>query len=263
MIEHVTSPDGARIGFERVGEGPPLLLVHGGTADRTRWLPVRDLLAEHFTVHVVDRRGRGLSTDEPASYAIEREGEDLVAVARAVGDGLVVVAHSYGATCALEALPSGAFARALLYEPAFATGDAPILPPAAARRMEQHLAAGEAEDALVVFFTDVIAAPPAVLEGARAMPDWPSRVDVLERTFGREGAAVEAYALRPERFAELATPVRLLLGTATAPGLAAATRAAHAAIPGSDLVELPGQGHVAMQTDPTGFVEHVRRFATE
>ena len=50
------------------------------------------------------------------------------------------------------------------------------------------------------------------------------------------------------------------LGTATAPGLVASTRAAHAAIPASDLVELPGQGHVAMHTDPDGFAEQVVRF---
>ena len=33
----VVSADGTRIGCEVVGAGPPLLLVHGSTADRSRW----------------------------------------------------------------------------------------------------------------------------------------------------------------------------------------------------------------------------------
>ena len=177
MLTHtavVTSPGGARIGFDVLGEGPSVVLVHGSTADRTRWLPVRDELARHFAVYLLDRRGRGLSTDEPVAYEIDREAEDLVAVAEAIRGPVSIVAHSYGATCALEALPTGAFARAVLYEPAFSTPVAPLLPPAAAGRIEALIRAGAPEEALEASFTEVIAAPPAVLRAARAMPDWPA-----------------------------------------------------------------------------------------
>jgi pimeloyl-ACP methyl ester carboxylesterase len=51
--------------------------------------------------------------------------------------------------------------------------------------------------------------------------------------------------------------VGFLLGTQTVPALEASTRAAHAALPGSELRELPGQAHLAMQTDPDGFVSAV------
>jgi pimeloyl-ACP methyl ester carboxylesterase len=73
----VVSPDGSRIGVERAGSGPALVLVHGGTADRSRWTAVREQLAQSFTLHLVDRRGRGLSTAEfdgdysLASYEID------------------------------------------------------------------------------------------------------------------------------------------------------------------------------------------------
>ena len=103
MTSSVVSADGTTIGFESLGAGPPLVLVHGGTADRTRWAPVRERLAERYTVHIVDRRGRGLSTAEADQYDIRREGEDIAAVVAAVGPDVYLFGHSYGALCSLEA----------------------------------------------------------------------------------------------------------------------------------------------------------------
>ena len=54
-----TAPDGTRIGFWRSGSGPPLLLVHGTTADHTRWRPVLPLFEPHATVYAVDSTGPG------------------------------------------------------------------------------------------------------------------------------------------------------------------------------------------------------------
>lgn len=254
-IDHVTSADGARIGFERLGDGPPLVLVHGGTADRTRWAPVVPALAERFSLLVVDRRGRGVSRHEPGPYALEREAEDLVAVVEAAGEGARVLAHSYGGLVALEALRlTDRVARAVVYEPPAHTDEAPVFPPEVAGLMADQLGRGDTDAALETFFTRVVAVPAAAVEAMRATPLWAVRRDVLAQTFEREGAVVAAYRFDPARFAHLATPVRLLLGTATAPGLHASTRAAAAAVPGAELVELPEQGHVAMDTDRDGFL---------
>ena len=85
-MEHAVSVDGTSIGWEVAGAGPPLVLVHGSVADRGRWAAVRDLLAERFTRHLVDRRGRGLSSAEAdGPYALAREAEDVCTVLRAVG----------------------------------------------------------------------------------------------------------------------------------------------------------------------------------
>ncbi|HWG90487.1 MAG TPA: alpha/beta fold hydrolase, partial [Candidatus Thermoplasmatota archaeon] len=62
-----TSPDGTRIAYETTGSGPHLLLVHGSAADRSDWTLVTPRL-EGFTVHALDRRGRGASGDGP-TYA--------------------------------------------------------------------------------------------------------------------------------------------------------------------------------------------------
>jgi len=98
------------------------VLVHGGTADHTRWLSILPALEERFTVYAVDRRGRGLSGDAP-EYAIEREFEDVAAVVDAIDGPVDVLGHSYGALCALEAaLLTDKIRRLALYEPPVPTG---------------------------------------------------------------------------------------------------------------------------------------------
>lgn len=101
-MELVTSRDGTRIAFWRSGAGPPLLLVHGATADHIRWQVVLSALDSRFRVCAMDRRGRGGSSDSPA-YELAREAEDIIAVVEALDEPVDVLGHSYGALCAIEA----------------------------------------------------------------------------------------------------------------------------------------------------------------
>jgi pimeloyl-ACP methyl ester carboxylesterase len=127
---HAVSADGTRIGWEVDGDGPPLVLVHGSTADRAGWAAVRDALARRFTLHLVDRRGRGLGIEQArAPYSPARDAGDVLAVLDAVGHEALVLAHSYGGTCGLEAAAAAAaMARLLVYEPAFGSAEGPVLP---------------------------------------------------------------------------------------------------------------------------------------
>jgi pimeloyl-ACP methyl ester carboxylesterase len=59
----VESPQGTKVGYWTSGKGPPLVLVHGVTSDHTRFAPLLPYLEPHFTVHALDRRGRGASGD--------------------------------------------------------------------------------------------------------------------------------------------------------------------------------------------------------
>ena len=61
----VISRDGTRIGFDREGQGPPVVLVDGAMCYRGSG-PMKPLAAQlvpHFTVYIYDRRGRGESGD--------------------------------------------------------------------------------------------------------------------------------------------------------------------------------------------------------
>src|SRR4051794_4405783 len=117
----VRSADGTPIAVTTYGVGPPLLLVHGAAADHTTFRVLAPLLAPRFTLHAIDRRGRPDSGDTPA-YAIEREFEDVVAVAQTVVSAsrsptVGVVGHSFGGRCVLgAALRTSAIGRVVSYE---------------------------------------------------------------------------------------------------------------------------------------------------
>ena len=63
-----TAADGARLYFETLGAGEPLLLVSGQGNDHRGWNHVRNDFAERYQVIVYDHRGTGAS-DKPESPA--------------------------------------------------------------------------------------------------------------------------------------------------------------------------------------------------
>src|SRR5258706_7310361 len=95
-MSFIASTDGTNIAHWRTGVGVPLLLVHGTTADHTRWTSVLPDLENEFTVYTVDRRGRGESGDT-TPYAIEREIEDIASVIGSIEGPVNILGHSYGA----------------------------------------------------------------------------------------------------------------------------------------------------------------------
>jgi pimeloyl-ACP methyl ester carboxylesterase len=119
MANKATSSDGTTIAFERSGEGPALIAVDaaGSYRDFRPLRPPVELLAEHFTVYLYDRRGRGASTDT-LPYAVEREVDDLAALIAEAGGSAYVYAMSSGSLLALHAAASGlAIPKLALFEP--------------------------------------------------------------------------------------------------------------------------------------------------
>ena len=117
-MKTTSSADGTQIAFEQWGTGPPLLLVHGMTGNRSNFGLIRPGLQDCFTVVAMDRRGRGDSGDS-AGYAIEREIEDVDAVIHALDAPVLLFGHSFGALCALgTAMHSNRLSGLILYEPA-------------------------------------------------------------------------------------------------------------------------------------------------
>lgn len=263
MSEHrVRSADGSTIGWRQTGEGPVLVMVHGATADRNRFEAVERALAEHYTLVLMDRRGRGLSTDEAVPYGFAREVDDVRAVvaaaAAAQGSPVLLFGHSFGGICVLDAaLGNPDVARLMAYEPAFATPGHTVIGPEALAALTALIEAGRGEDALVSFFVDVIGVPPAMMPMLKSLPSWQQRLAAVP-TLPREGEAANHW--QPTRLAELTMPLRILVGQISPPWLRAAAVAAHAAAPGASLVELPGHAHAAMDTGPKIFVEALRAF---
>lgn len=257
-MEQTTSNDGIRISFWRSGNGPPLLLVHGTTADHSRWAPISPRFEPHFSVYALDRRGRGGSEDTP-DYHIMREANDEVAVVEAIGKPVFILGHSYGAVCSLEAsLLTDKVRRLILYEPPIPTG-IPQYSPGLPQQIQALVDSGEQEAALELFMREVIRMPEHELAAYRQLPAWQVRIQ-LAPTIAREMVFGETYRFQAEKFANLRVPTLLLLGGDSPPLFQRAIEVVDAALPGSQVVILPGQQHIAMDTNPELFVREVLQF---
>ena len=258
MAGSVVSADGTVIGYESLGEGPPLLLVHGSTATRARWAPVRSRLAQRYTVYDIDRRGRGMSTAEAGSYSLGREAEDVAAVAAALGGNVYVLGHSYGALCVMEAaLITSAFRRMVLYEPPMPAPGLDVISPDALARLKTMT---DPELILETFYREALQLPQSAINGMKGTAIWQARLSAAH-TITREFDQVNAYRAT-DRLTKIDVEVRMLLGTESPSYLRAATAAFAAQIPGATIVALQGQAHQAIDSDPGQFVHSVIDFDT-
>jgi pimeloyl-ACP methyl ester carboxylesterase len=258
-----TSSDGIRIGYRRTGDGPPLVLVHGGTADHTRWRTVTSDLEQWASVYAMDRRGRGGSGDA-TDYAIEQEFADVAAVVRtaaeSAGGPVDLVGHSFGAVCALGGarLAPDAVRRLVLYEPPIGPAAATVAHDLVAR-LEELLAQGKREELLVTFFREEVRVPPDELEMLRSLPAWPARI-AAAHTLPRELRAVTTFDPDADWFAPVTTPTLLLLGGDSPAAVAGGTDLVARALPDARIEIMPGQQHLAMDTAPAVFTRLVRDF---
>jgi pimeloyl-ACP methyl ester carboxylesterase len=111
MTEFTTAGDGVTIAYERLGQGPPILLVHGFGSSRvqnwksTGWYG--GLVEAGFAVVAMDCRGHGESAKphDDYRYSHDRMAEDAVAVMDAAGlDDAFVLGYSMGGFIGLRLL---------------------------------------------------------------------------------------------------------------------------------------------------------------
>src|SRR5215218_6099490 len=238
-MERVTSHDGTAVSYDRYGDGPPLVLVHGGFSDHeTNWTYAKPLLSPRFKVHAVARRGRG-ETAATAGHTIADEAADVAAVVRAAGEPVFLLGHSYGALCALEAaaLAPGRVAALVLYEaPGPELVDADKV-----ARLQQHGESADWDGMVRSFLRESLQVPDEDIAALRASPDWAPWIADAPATLGDLQALVR-YSLEPERYRTLGIPVLLLVGTES-PRELYATDTLAAVLPDVRVVALEGQAH--------------------
>ena len=125
-MQTVTSKDGTKIAFDKVGSGPAVILVNGAIAYRAfdpSLAQLAELLGTHFTVYNYDRRGRGESGDKEP-FAKEREIEDLQALVEDAGGTAMVFGISSGGVMSLDAAAlTPGIPKVGVYEPALIVDD--------------------------------------------------------------------------------------------------------------------------------------------
>lgn len=255
-MEHVTGRDGISVAFDVLGSGPPLVLVHGVFTDRiSNWITVRDQLAASFSVHAVDRRGRGETSSSPAT-STRVEFDDVAAVIRSVEEPVFMLGHSYGAHVALGAasLIPERVRKLILYEPP--TADS--LSVETARALEEDARRADWDAFVSRFFTEVAQVPSEELEAIRTSPIWGMLVSGAEPTLS-DLHAFRSYDFDPNEFSSLSVPVTFLCGSESPPIQFVTTDALMETLPNASRLELAGQGHDGMYGDPQQFIETVTR----
>ncbi|MGK5170956.1 alpha/beta hydrolase [Geodermatophilus sp. CPCC 205761] len=177
----------------------------------------------------MDRRGKGDSGDT-APYSLEREYEDVTAVAGSFDEPVLVAGHSSGAVCVLGAATRGARLTGLvLYEPPWPhAGWHPTAE--GADEMDEFIAAGRPERALEFGLRELVGMPAAAVAAMRGGPGWADRV-ALVHTWPREVREITRLPadLAPLRW--IAAPVLLLDGERSPAHHRQATSGIAAALP--------------------------------
>ena len=264
---------GVRIHCVQAGEGPPLVYVHGAkgsTFDFT--LSVGPRLAQQYATLAMDRPGSGYS-GRPATGGNGPEAQAAVLRAAAARLGLerpLLVGHSYGAAVALAwaldapddvaaVVTLGGYTLPLGGPPAWVVG---LMRSRTLLRGMGALGRSRLGRPLVhsvtrrAFSPDPV--PPAYLEIAPKLALQPSALasDSEDQVVAEQGLA----ALR-SRYPGLRVPLVIVVGAQDQAVPPAVSERLHALVPHSELVEVPGAGHMPQFSAPDVVVSAVDRAA--
>ncbi len=241
-IGRVTSTDGTSLAFERVGEGPAVILVDAAGNFRG-FSPMPELaqaLAPDFTVFTYDRRGKGASTDT-LPYAVDREIEDLQALIDLAGGSAHVHGFSSGATLALLGAERAIGIRKLsLLEPPLRVEDTP--PPAASGisgEVAKLIVTGRRGEAYEHWLRG-IGVPAEMITGMRQGSLWPA-LEATAHTLIYD--SLIPGSLPPDRLAAISTPALVVASEGSDERLRNWAQGVAEALPNASALFLPGTWH--------------------
>jgi pimeloyl-ACP methyl ester carboxylesterase len=257
-MKTLKSRRGITLSYTQDGDGPPLVLVHGGFSDqRTNWEFVLPKLAEQFTVYAIARRGRGL-TEETQGHSLEDEAQDAIELIESINEPVYLLGHSYGAHVSLRAARDVVerVRKLIAYEP-------PVLSLMRGSLEEVELRArvGDWDGLATYFFGEVLKVPVHELEALRHSEFWAPILMDARATLG-DLRALARYEFDLEACRQLTMPVSLQTGTES-PAELYLTQALHSVLPDSRIDALEGQAHEGMTTNPEQYVESVLQFLNE
>ena len=248
FVRKVLSKDGTAIAFDRIGNGPPVILVDGALCYRGMGQSgqLADLLAQHFTVFTYDRRGRGGSGDT-APYAVEREVEDIAVLLREAGGAAFVWGMSSGAVLALEAANRlSGIKKLALYEAPFIVDHSRSTTEGDWVRIGEAVAADRRSDAVKLFLKSV-GAPAFFIALMRLMPMW-SKLKAIAHTLPYDGAIVRdnqrGKALPANQWAFVTVPTLVMDGGKSPAWMRRANQSLAASLANSQYRTLEGQTHM-------------------
>jgi len=267
---NVQLSDGVSLFVHEVGEGFPVMLLHGGPGlDHTHMSPWLDPLADEFRLLYVDERGQGRSERvDPESLTLHSLANDVDLLVEALGlDGFALLGHSFGAIVATRhAIEWGTAAGYVIS------------------------GGGDSSERLLA---DVEASLEAMGDGAEAIAEsWEQEKTVeteeelrrlidTQMPFHFHGEAPEDFAAGTiytphvlRHFAnagygdfdytpdlgKVSKPTLILVGDHDRVTTPRANRVLHEGIAGSEYAELPDAGHMSMIEAQDAYLGQVRDF---
>ena len=241
-MNEVESKDGTRIAYDREGEGPPVILICGGSVTRMADAPLAAELAGRFTVFNYDRRGRGDSGDT-LPYVIDREIEDIDALIRAADGEANVWGSSSGAVLGLRAAAAGLkMSKLALWEPPFIPDGVPRPPDDQVEQYERMVAEDRRGDAVEYFMTKVVGMPAEFAANARTQPWWEA-TEAIAHTLAYDARIMGDYRIPPDLASSIHIPTLVVAGGADMPWMRDTAQALADASPNGEARFLDGQGH--------------------
>ena len=241
-----TSRDGTAIAFTKRGSGPPLIIVDGAFCYRENGpaTELASLLAQHFTVFTYDRRGRGESGDE-GQYSVQREIEDLQAVAKEAEAPPFALGISSGGALILQAVASGVRLKEIaLYEPPYVTNGSANSFENARNRLRSLISADDRAGAVSFFMTDVFGAPRFfVYAMPLLMPNAWKRNKSVANTLLYDLTILDDRSVLHERSSVIDVPALVIGGEKSPLGLRNAVQVVASALPNAHSRFLAGQDH--------------------
>jgi pimeloyl-ACP methyl ester carboxylesterase len=243
------SRDGTLIAFNRTGTGPSLIVVDGALCYRAQG-PSGEMaahLAPHFTVFTYDRRGRG-DSGNAATYAVEREVEDIDALIKEGGGSAFLYGVSSGAALALEAANRGLpVTKLALYEAPFIVDNARTpIPNDFVAQLETALASGDRGRA-VRLFMGLVGVPKVFIAMMRFLPAW-SKLKAVAHTLPYDILLVKDHEqgqpLSRTQWMGARMPTLVMDGGKSPAWMRNAMRALADVLPNATYRTLPGQTHM-------------------
>jgi pimeloyl-ACP methyl ester carboxylesterase len=251
---------GLSIAYERAGQGPPLILLHGFFCDRSTWRRQIDALSDDFTVVAWDAPGCGESSDPPETFRMPDFADCLAALIDNLALGRAhILGLSLGSAIALElyrrhpAVPS-----TLMLASAYAGWAGSLPPDVVEQRLRSTLAqtyrppAEWAAEWTRGLITD--SAPPEIVKEVSEMVS--AFHPAGARAMTRAGAESDLREVLPT----ISVPVLLLYGDQDVRSPLNVARDMRARIPNSKLVVIHGAGHLCNVEAPDRFNAEIRTF---
>jgi 3-oxoadipate enol-lactonase len=250
------------IGYDDVGNGLPVVFLHGFPHNRSLWAPQVGGLAAPCRTMAFDFRGFGESSVTP-TFSMDRYADDVAAALAALGVGRAVVAG----------LSMGGYVAFAFWRRHPALVRALVLCDTKAGADDEKGRAGRRDMIALVREKGSSAIADKMIPGMvgkSTREKNPDLVEAMHRMMSLappEGVAgaLDAMLNRPDSVQTLATitvPTLILVGEEDALTPVGESRAMHHAIPGSDLQIIAGAGHVSNVERPAAFNHLLSEFLT-